>query len=303
MECKKYVFKSPVFGSVYCEALTEERDNRVYFGPDGAYHLYNRDKDDGILEDIISELAEDLKEYVADGLKDIVVSALFGKFHLEDEKLYLLTEVCVKRTLSDEELYVLRSWITGQMSDVWGESLENWEVFIETINTTVPVFDSHLCIFYEDEHEAIAYYNYEAYQYGSEWSLELLRVDTVDIDVPEEVSLGQVVELSILKIPHRIRTIYTMPSVAHFKAFSKNEFKDTEFEKVLTEVEESNPNEVYLVKDIYLDEDEEESHYVIRPSIGCWVNRGYILRSNYNFGGYDRHAFASQEEIILEMMK
>lgn len=179
MRCEKLTFISPLNGSVYCEGLVNEDDNRVDFGPYGVLQLYNRDE--SVLFYLTDNLAE-LKSGVPDSLTDIVVSAVFGNCSEENGGLYLSTEIYVRRFPTEEEYRTLTEWIIGQLSDGWGERLEQEEVLRETISFNHTVFDEDTAEFTEEESNDIAHYYLHPWQYGNRWSLELKSRENVELD-------------------------------------------------------------------------------------------------------------------------
>ena len=183
MKCFKYTFKSPLNGTVYCEGLVEEDDNRVDFGPYGVLQLYNRGQD--VLMFLTDKL-EDLKDYVPQDLKGLVVKAEFGDSVEYRGGLYLLTQVCTRRELTEDELDTLANWIRGQLSDGWGESLENEAVFEEDVRFDKTVFDEDTCEFEESYEHHTARYYLHPWQYSGNWTLELVSTEPVEMDIKED---------------------------------------------------------------------------------------------------------------------
>lgn len=179
MKCRKLTFISPLNGSVYCEGLVNEDDNRVDFGPYGVLQLYNRDEQVLLT---LTEECQELKNYVPDELLNIVVSAVFGNTVEHMGGLYLATEIYVSKDLADEQYALLCEWIIGQLSDGWGERLEQVEVFREHVTFTHTVFDEDILEFTEEEEIHTAHYYIHPWQYGPEWRLELLSTEDAELD-------------------------------------------------------------------------------------------------------------------------
>lgn len=60
-------------------------------------------------------------------------------------KLRGVTEVQTHGTLSPSELAVLTDWLSGQLSDGWGEGMEQREIKVEDGELYVSFWDSLLC--------------------------------------------------------------------------------------------------------------------------------------------------------------
>lgn len=203
MNCMKYTYKSPLNGSVYCEGLVNADDYRVDFGPEGVCSLYNRD--DSVMR-FLTDHIEDLKEYVPDGLQGVVVSAVFGLAFIEDGEMYLLTEVCTRQELTPYQRSELEDWIRGQLSDGWGEGLEQKEVFQEDIRFDITKFDEDECEFEQDYEYQTAQYYLHPWQYGPGWSLTLSDMEQVEVDIPEDDRLAYL-EKTVEELKRRIKEL------------------------------------------------------------------------------------------------
>lgn len=183
MKCTRLTFKSPLHGSVYCEGLTEEHNNRVEFGPYGVLQMYNRGED---LLMFFTDRCEDLKDCVPEELKELVVKADFGETLEHDGGLYLLTHIYVNQEPTEEQYSLIVGWITGQLSDGWGEGLEGDTVFTEDVKFNTTVFDEDTFEFTEEELYYTAHYYIHPWVYGPSWSVEEMLRQTVELVVDEE---------------------------------------------------------------------------------------------------------------------
>lgn len=210
MKCYKLIYKSPMFGSVYCDDLFEESDNRVDLGPRGMYALYCRGNE---VDSFLDSNIEELGEYVPDELKELVVQATFGKYDDDCCEMYFITEICVKQEPNDLQHRQIIDWITGQMSDGWGEGLEQREVFEETVYKKVPHFDKDTCTFEDDEERVYAHYYIHPWK-SSDFYIELVDKEIADVDIPCE---EPVVHCAICKLQenggYEVRTLYKLSSV------------------------------------------------------------------------------------------
>lgn len=185
MKCTRLTFKSPLHGSVYCEGLVEEDDNRVDFGPDGVLQMYNRGED---VRMFMTENCEDLKDCVPDELKKLVVKADFGETLEHDGQLYLVTHIYVNQEPTEEQYSRIVDWVKGQLSDGWGEGLEGHIVLTESVKFTTTVFDEDTFEFTEEEQYHTACYYIHPWVYGHGWRVEELLRQTVELVVEEEPS-------------------------------------------------------------------------------------------------------------------
>ena len=185
MKCTRIMFKSPLHGSVYCEGLTEEHDNRVEFGPYGVLQMYNRGEE---LLLFTTERCQDLKDCVPDTLKELIVRADFGETLEQDGGLYLVTNIYVNQEPTQEQYSTIVDWVTGQLSDGWGEGLEGDAVFTEDVKFNTTVFDEDTLEFTEEELYYTADYYIHPWVYKQGWYIEEMLRQTVELVVDEEPS-------------------------------------------------------------------------------------------------------------------
>ena len=204
MKCKKLTFVSPLNGSVYCEGLVNEDDNRVDFGPYGVLQLYTRDE--RVLLGLTEQCAE-LKSHVPDELKHLVVSAVFGNTVELNGGLYLSTEIYVRKDLTEPQQELLGEWIVGQLSDGWGERFDQFEFLRETVTFNRTVFDEDTIEFGEEEERYTASYFIHPWQYGPKWTLELTPYyEDVNIDVEEDDRIAELQE-AVEEMKRQIREL------------------------------------------------------------------------------------------------
>lgn len=200
MKCTKLIYKSPVFGSVVCDELPTENHRHVDFSPRTACALYDKGPE---VELFLTENIRDLAEHVPEELQDLVVRAIFGISHLERGELYLLTEICVKKELTEDQVKLIEGWIEGQLSDGWGESLEQKEAYTEMVTANYPYFDEDECEFRDDEMRVEACYYLHPWSCNSYWSLDLVTCQAEEVDI-EEPNVDEELRQSVLKIKELI---------------------------------------------------------------------------------------------------
>ena len=183
MKCIKLTYKSPLYGSVYCEGCVDSPDSRVDFGPYGVLQLYNRGD---YLMRFLSDRSEDLKEHIPEELQELVVKAVFGIDYVEEGKVYLLTEIYAKQEPNPLQYAKIQDWMTSQLSDGWGEGLEQQQVLEENIRFNKTIFDDDTCEFVEEEICSTAYYYVHPWSSNCNWFLHLAYSETVELDIPED---------------------------------------------------------------------------------------------------------------------
>lgn len=196
MKCTKLIYRSPVFGSVQCEDLPNEDSRCIDFGPAGAYALYEKGPE---VEMFLTEHSEDLSFCIPEELEDLVVKALFGCCHLQHGEMYLLTEIYARQEPTDFQHSQIISWIAGQMSDGWGEGVEQHEVFTESVRSIITHFDEDECEFRDEEVMCPAYYYLHPWANDSTWSVDLVSTQEVELDI-EELDTNEELRQAVLKI-------------------------------------------------------------------------------------------------------
>lgn len=190
MICVKYQYMSPLYGMVTCEDISSDYDY-YELDPKTMLTLYNRSNE---VMDFVDNLEEDLVEYIHKELKEVVVKAVFGSTCMRDCKLYLRTEIYATRYLTPEEQDLLQRWITGQMSDGWGESLEQKEVTSETVEVNRPQFDSDQALFVNDYETVKARYYLNPWS-STDWKLELVDMEYEELELEAQSKETEIAQL------------------------------------------------------------------------------------------------------------
>lgn len=183
MKMMKYTFRTPLLGSIECSDVLPDM-NPVELSSYQMCKLYCEDEE---LSNFLRKNQEDLTSCVDKALHDVVLRAEFGDFAMYSGKLYLLTHVWTKTELTTEMLALLMDWIAGQMSDGWGESLEQRSWKEERVGVPYVYFDEDSLTFEQDEDEWFVYYYVRAYQCGSDF-VTLQEFEEVDLELPKMVA-------------------------------------------------------------------------------------------------------------------
>ena len=201
MKCIKLTYKSPMFGSVSCEDLESFSCGHIDLSPETMEQIHHRSDE---LGNFLRKHMEDLVDHVPEQLKDIVVKAEFGDFTFDDFGMCFLTEIYVRRMPDALESSLISEWITGQMSDGWGESLEQREFMLDRVEWTQPSFNEDEGIWESEEFLTTACYY--VHSWTDKFYLDLIDDMVVEIDVPQEKELADL-KLALEEIKKKIREL------------------------------------------------------------------------------------------------
>ena len=156
MKLMKYTFRTPLFGSIECEELLSDTDGHIELSPEQMCKLYDEGPE---LLMFLSEHAEDLTFCVPKELEDIIIRAQFGDCYMLGGKMWLHTYIWVEDILTEEGIQQVKNWICGQMSDGWGEGLEQTPWNTSWVDKPVMFFDEYTLEFDRDiQHCQVSYY-------------------------------------------------------------------------------------------------------------------------------------------------
>ena len=203
MKCQKLIYKSPVFGSVSCLDLPYEEDRHVDFGPRTALALYNRGPE--VLM-YMTEQTRNLVDFVPEELEGLVLRADFGILEADSDKLFLLTEIYVRDEPTEDQHQQIADWISGQLSDGWGEGVEQRPVMYEEVTIRTPVFDRFDAVFTTEDAEVTAEYYLHPWAMERDWTLFLVGREPAELDI-EELDLNEELRQAILKIKELVDEI------------------------------------------------------------------------------------------------
>ena len=175
MKLKKYTFRTPLFGSIDCEELLLDTDGHIELSPEQMCRLYDDNED---LLMFLTRNMEDLAEYVPGELMNVVLRAEFGDFAMIGGKMYLRTYIWTEEDLTELQISLIQEWITGQMSDGWGESLEQQEWMYRRVERPYVYFDEDSVDFEEDYETCGVYYYVHPWNAG-EYYIEMDECEEV----------------------------------------------------------------------------------------------------------------------------
>ena len=233
MKFKKYAFITPLFGSIDCEELLPDTDGRIELSPEQMCRMY--DKDESLLM-FLTDNMENLVHCVPEELKDIVLCAEFGDCAMIEGRMYLVTYIYTERSLTEEGIAAVQEWICGQMSDGWGEGLEQRVWKRERVVRPFLYFDEYTLEFEEDKEDCTAEYYVHPWSASDDFLVILEYMEEVEEDTTFEV-------VATMSIPNHERQVVKIPSGLALKKF----LTDYCAEDMLECIEESAPVPKYFV--------------------------------------------------------
>lgn len=239
MKLKKYTFKTPLFGSIDCEELLSDTDGRIELSPEQMCRMY--DTSDKLLR-FLTENMEDLAQYVPEELEGVVLRAEFGDCAMMNSRMYLRTYIWVEEDLTESAIEMIQEWITGQMSDGWGEGLEQREWMDKRVDKPYVYFDEYSLEFEEDkETHRVSYYVHP-------WNSKEYEIELEDCEEVEEDTKFEVV--ATMALPFHSRQVIKFSSDFALKVFMKDFGRGTEFAEQIRDSHPAPKKSMYVVRDL-----------------------------------------------------
>lgn len=265
MKLMKYTFRTPLFGSIDAEELLSDTSGRIELSPEQMCRMYDKEPE---LLLFLSENAEDLAPCAPEELEGVVLRAEFGECAMLGGKMYLLTHVWVDGNLTESGIETVKDWISGQMSDGWGEGLEQRAWKEECVSKSVAYFDDDSLEFDED-HEYCQVYYY-VHPWNSEFYIDLDDYESVEEDAKFEI-------VATMSVPHHSRQVVKLKTGFALRAFLKDFGRGMEFAKEIEDSFHKQEFFVYLVRDLDGDSGIEILHkWVCEEDTYCVFNDGTL---------------------------
>lgn len=257
MKTTHFRFKTPCYGRIYGESVFEgtpyENEGQDIDASVMAT-LYERHPE---LSVFLDRNKEEMTQYIDSENKPLedVVRLELGDYGVFNGRFCLVHHVWIKGQLdeiSEEEIHAVEEYIMGQLSDGWGEGLEQREWMDQDVEWSQLYFDTDSAEFEEEYfRDNVSYYlvpwntkmeiiglDYEECEL--EVSAELIatmerkedRFTRHVMSVKNELELKKVVEELKVKNPNRIRECvgkYGYPMLLAFDRYFDNEEMDSTF--------------------------------------------------------------------------
>lgn len=250
-------FRTPCYGRIYGDSVfegTPYKNEGQEINATVMARLYERYPE---LSEFLERNKEEMTQYIDSENKPLedVVRLELGDYGVFNGRFCLVHHVWIKGQpdeISEEEIHAVEEYIMGQLSDGWGEGLEQREWMNRYVEWSRPYFDEYSADFEEEDfRDNVSYYlvpwnrEIEITQFDSEEceldvSAELIatmerkedRFTRYVMSVKNELELKTVVEELKVKNPYRIRECvgkYGYPMLLAFNKYFDNEGMDFTF--------------------------------------------------------------------------
>lgn len=181
MKLYKYTFRSPLSGSIYCEELYSDTDGRQELDYTDMAKIYVCDSR---LADFLEKNREEVTDYTPENIRNLIHKIELGDYGTVAGAMFLMSHVWSKKELTEDEQSIIREFITGQLSDGWGESVEQKHWRHDWVDTGKPHFDLDYCEWEDDEERMSAYFYVQPWNY-EDFYIELHSSDIEEVADPE----------------------------------------------------------------------------------------------------------------------
>jgi hypothetical protein len=238
MKLMKYTFRTPLFGSIECEELLPDTDGRIDLSPEQMCRMY--EQGDELLR-FLSDNVEDLTFCVPEELQSVILRAEFGDCAILGGKMWLNTYIWVEGDLTELGIQQIEDWIAGQMSDGWGEGLEQRSWTEKRVERPFVYFNEYTMEFQED------YELCEVSYYVNPWNSEEFYIYLDDCEEVQELTTYKVV--ATVDLPHHNREVIQIEDGLSLTLFLK-ESGQPDLAGIIKENCPVVPCNVYLVRDL-----------------------------------------------------
>lgn len=199
MKTTHFRFITPCSAVIDAEGIINDdpcQEGRIHVSPIGTARLYEKNPE---LSEFLDRNKEDATQFIDDTnelLKNVVRLEL-GDYGVFDSEFHLIHNVWIKGGLdeiSQEEIDAVKEYIMGQLSDGWGEGLEQREWMYQSIHWTRPYFDEDSCEFNEDEETDTANYYLKPWNENIEISLVDSAEEELEVEAEELASIKRVMD-------------------------------------------------------------------------------------------------------------
>ena len=257
MKTTHFRFRTPCYGRIYDDGVfegTPYENGGQEIGAATMARLYARYPQ---LSQFLERNKEEMTQYIDSENKPLedVVRLELGDYGVFNGRFYLIHHVWIKGQIdeiSEEELQAVEEYIMGQLSDGWGEGLEQREWLDHDVEWSQPYFDEDSAEFDEECFRDTA--SYYVVPWNAEMTITQLDSEECELDVSaeliatmerkedrftryvmsvkNELELKTVVEELKVKNPYRIGECvgkYGYPMLLAFNKYFDNEGMDFTF--------------------------------------------------------------------------
>lgn len=190
MKTTHFRFRTPCYGRIYGDSVFEgtpyENDGQEISSIAMA-RLYESHPE---LSEFLERNKEEMTQYIDSKNKPLedVVRLELGDYGVFNGKFCLVHHVWIKGQIdeiSEEELNAVEEYIMGQLSDGWGEGLEQREWLNHDVEWSHPYFDEYSADFEEEDfRDNVSYY---LVPWNSEMEITQLDSEECELDVSAEL--------------------------------------------------------------------------------------------------------------------
>lgn len=229
MKTTHFRFKTPCRGRIYGDSVfegTPYENEGLELSSTTMARLYERRPE---LSQFLERNKEEMTQYIDSENKPLedVVRLELGDYGVFNGRFYLIHHVWIKGQIdeiSEEELQAVEEYIMGQLSDGWGEGLEQREWLDHDVEWSQPYFDTDSAEFDEEYFRDTA--SYYVVPWNAEMTITQLDSEECELDVSAEL-------------------IATMERKAdRFTRYVMSVRNELELETVVEELKVKNPNRI-----------------------------------------------------------
>ena len=190
MKTTHFRFKTPCRGRIYGDSVfegTPYENEGLELSSTTMARLYERCPE---LSQFLERNKEEMTQYIDSENKPLedVVRLELGDYGVFNGRFYLIHHVWIKGQIdeiSEEELLAVQEYIMGQLSDGWGEGLEQREWLDYDVEWSRPYFDEDSAEFEEEYFRDTA--SYYVVPWNAEMTITQLDSEECELDVSAEL--------------------------------------------------------------------------------------------------------------------
>ena len=245
MKTTHFRFRTPCYGRIYGDSVFEGTPYESEGQEISAIAMANLYESHPELSEFLERNKEEMTQYIDSENKPLedVVRLELGDYGVFDGRFCLVHHVWIKGQpdeISEEELLAVKEYIMGQLSDGWGEGLEQREWLSHSIEWSHPYFDEYSAEFEEEYfRDTVSYY---IAPWNSNMKITQLDSEECELEVSSEI-------IATMSLPFHQRQVIKLHGDLALKMF----LKDCNQEHLAKTVQNSPPFNnptYYLVRDV-----------------------------------------------------